>query len=265
MRPLHVAGHFGEWVQGRLGPQGPVALITLPCARLGVELAHHPSRTGLTLSGLGLTPMHALRFLRALGVDLRGTVRMRALAAPGLGTGVSTARLVALARLAGWAGPPEVLAQACIGAEGASDPLMFDAPERLLWASRVGRVLADLPGLPRYEIVGGFWGEPRWTDPSDTRFADISDLVQAWRGASGLDVLARLASESAARCAVLRGPADDPTPDLARSLGALGWMRAHTGAARGLIYAPGTAPTLAEAALRAAGFRGVLRFRGGAR
>ena len=26
-----VAGHFGEWLQGRLGPDGPVALVTLPC------------------------------------------------------------------------------------------------------------------------------------------------------------------------------------------------------------------------------------------
>ncbi|WP_363322866.1 asparaginase domain-containing protein, partial [uncultured Alcanivorax sp.] len=31
MTPATVTGHFGEWVQGRFGPEGPVVLITLPC------------------------------------------------------------------------------------------------------------------------------------------------------------------------------------------------------------------------------------------
>jgi len=30
-RSVRISGHFGELLQGRLGPQGPVALITLPC------------------------------------------------------------------------------------------------------------------------------------------------------------------------------------------------------------------------------------------
>ncbi|TCP38104.1 hypothetical protein EV662_12129, partial [Rhodovulum marinum] len=32
-----VAGHFGEFLQGRLGPDGPVVLVTLPCPALAVR------------------------------------------------------------------------------------------------------------------------------------------------------------------------------------------------------------------------------------
>jgi len=41
MRPLWVAGHFGEWLQGRLGAEGPVGLVTLACAAVRV---HAPSK-----------------------------------------------------------------------------------------------------------------------------------------------------------------------------------------------------------------------------
>ncbi|BAJ82867.1 BluE protein (plasmid) [Acidiphilium multivorum AIU301] len=29
---IAVLGHFGEFLQGRIGPGGPVALVTVPCA-----------------------------------------------------------------------------------------------------------------------------------------------------------------------------------------------------------------------------------------
>ena len=32
-----VAGHFGEWIQGRLGPDGPLALVTVACPALSVR------------------------------------------------------------------------------------------------------------------------------------------------------------------------------------------------------------------------------------
>ena len=35
---LHIPGHFGEWLQGRLGAEGPVVLVTLPAPRLGLDL-----------------------------------------------------------------------------------------------------------------------------------------------------------------------------------------------------------------------------------
>ncbi|PTV97230.1 threonine kinase [Rhodobacter aestuarii] len=265
MRPaLHLPGHFGEWLQGRLGPDGPVVLVTVAAPELGLEAFYRPRR-GLSVQGAGLSPERARRFLARLGLRLQGQVVLRPCVAPGLGTGVSTASLVALAHLAGWEGPPEVLAQACIAAEGASDPTMFAAPDRLLWASRQGQGLGTLPRLPRYEILGGFCGGPARTVAADTRFADIADLVARWQRAEDLPSFAALASESAARCTALRGPADEDVSALVAKLGALGWMRAHTGAARGLIFAPGTVPAGAEAVLRGAGWRGVLRLQGGER
>ncbi|MDD8023327.1 MAG: propanediol utilization protein [Paracoccaceae bacterium] len=260
---IHQPGHFGELLQGRLGPDGPVVLVTLPCPTLGVRVACIPGR-GLRLHG-GLPPARARALLARLGLPLPGRVILRALAAPGTGTGVSTAGLIALARLAGWGGPPEVLARACIAIEGASDPLMFPAPERVLWASRLGRVIAPMPALPRFEVLGGFFGPAERTDAADTAFPDISDLVDVWQNARGLKTFAALASESAARSRYLRGPTDDPMPDLARELGALGWCRAYTGAARGLIFAPGAVPAQGADTLRAAGLRNVMRFKGGSR
>ncbi|WP_444430839.1 hypothetical protein ACTTAM_07955 [Rhodobacter capsulatus] len=49
---------------------------------------------------------------------MRGRIVLCPAVAPGLGTGVSTASLVALARLAGWDGAPGLLARACVAAEG---------------------------------------------------------------------------------------------------------------------------------------------------
>lgn len=256
---LAVAGHFGEWLQGRIGPTGPVALVTLSCPDYAV---HGRAIAGpMRISGMR---GHAARgFLARLGLTLPGRVSLRAGVTPGLGCGMSTARLVALARLAGWDGPPQTLARACLAHEGASDPLMFARPERILWASRLGESLCPMPALPRCDILGGFWGPPRHTDPQDMDFPDIRDLSEAWPRARALSEVAQLASESARRCLALRGPQDDPTPQLARDLGALGFTIAHTGAARGLIFAPGTLPRDAHAHLRAAGLRHVRRLQAG--
>lgn len=181
----------------------------------------------------------------------------------GGGAGSSTASLVALARLMGARVDAETLARACAQAEGASDPLMFAQPETVLFAPRQGVVLDQMPPLPRYQILGGFWGDAQRTDPLDTDFPDIADLIAAWRKAETLGQFAALASQSAQRCTDHRGPADDPTPALARDLGALGWLRAHTGSARGLVFAPGGVPPSGAAALTEAGFSQVLRFDGG--
>jgi len=265
---LRVSGHFGELLQGRIGPGGPVVLVTLPCPVLGVS-GRWLGGPGLALHGAGqrlTTPETARRMARALGLSLRGRFALRAEMEAGGGAGVSTAALAVLARLAGFDGPPLELARACIAAEGASDPLMFPRPERLLWASRAGRVLADLPPLPRLEILGGFFGPPRRTDPADMRFPDISDLIGPWHEASrfrDIAAIGGLASASAARTVALRGLSGDPTPGLARETGALGWCIGHTGAARGVIFAPGTMPRDAALALRRAGFRNVVNFRAG--
>jgi hypothetical protein len=257
-----VAGHFGEWLQGRLGPGGPVALVTLACPVRGARASVAPDAELVVAGGAGLlTPERCARFLAALGLPAAGRVRLRADLPPGGGAGMSTAALVALARAAG--GAEAGIAQACRAVEGATDPLMLDAPDAVLWAPRRAQALRDLPPPPAAEIVGGFLGPPERTDPADTRFPDISDLVERWAAGGSLADRARLAAASAARTTALRGPAGDPTPALAARLGAGGHARAHTGPARALIFPPGAVPEGAEATLRAAGFAHVLRFRTG--
>lgn len=259
---IRVLGHFGELMQGRLGPDGPVALITLPCSVLAVEAQPAPLSDPHGL----LPPARARGLLSALGLPDPGAYALQANMPRGGGAGASTAALVALARLAGSQHLPADLARACVSVEGASDPLMFPAPERLLWASRRGEILAELPALPAFEIVGGFYGPNQRTDPQDQEFADISDLVEPWKKAAhegDLPALARLTSQSADRNIALRGPQNDPTAALARELGALGHLIAHTGSARGLLFAPKAIPPHAPARLHAAGFRRIVSFTAG--
>ena len=173
---------------------------------------------------------------------------------------------MALARLARPECDPYLLAQACVASEGATDPLMLPRPERVLWASRRAVPLRTLPALPRFEVLGGFFGPPRRTDPRDQGFPAIDDLIAAWQGAAwagDLAALAQLASISARRILHQRGQSDDPTTRLADDLGALGIVIAHTGSARGLIFAPGAVPPDAGAHLRRAGFRQIVQFRAG--
>ena len=234
-----VPGHFGEWMQGRLGPDGPVALVTLACPALGVvapgsgpgidrlfpprAVAGFARALGLgAVAGRGLTP--TCRWARGPGP--RPPVWWRA---RGRRDGTAT---------------PLALARACLDVEGATDPLMYPAPDRLLWAPREARVIEEMPPPPPCEIVGGYWGAPLRTDPQMMIFPDIADLVPFWRGAvarGDLAAVAGIATESARRCTARRGP-DDPMEALARDLGALGHTRAHTGTARALIFAPGKVP-----------------------
>ncbi len=261
-RTVRVPGHFGELLQGRLGPDGPVVLITLPCPALTLTAHWLPGPFALHQPcGRVMPRAEVRRVLTAAGAAPAGRVILRPGMPVGGGAGASTAARVALGRLAGLRDPND-LAALCLASEGASDPLMFPAPERLLWASRRGQVIDRMPALPSLEILGGFYGPPKRTDPGDDRFADVADLIDDWRqGAGNAAALARIASRSAARCLALRGPKDDPTGALADRHGALGWSVAHTGSARALIFAPGTVPQAAVADLRRAGFSRITRFR----
>ena len=259
---VRVAGHFGELMQGRIGPDGPVALITLPCPALAVEVR----RADVSNNHGVLSPARARALLRHLALADPGPFDLTAAMPRGGGAGASTAALVALARLAGSMHAPLELARACVAVEGASDPLMFPSPARLLWASRRAEVLEDLPDLPPFDVLGGFFGPNRRTDPRDLRFPDISDLIAPWVAAANtrnLADLASLASLSADRSLVLRGPLSDPTAALAKQTGALGHVIAHTGSARGLLFGPGTIPPTAAALLAAHGFRRIFAFRAG--
>lgn len=262
-----VNGHFGELLQGRLGPSGPVALITLPCPALQLTALSGPAPQLGVYSPQRVLSLHlARRFLSRLGCSEHRRFVLNSAMPPGGGAGASTAALVALARLGGRADDPQALAAACLEIEGATDPLMFARPERLLWASRRALILQKLPALPKFEVLGGFWGPMTRTAPNDTGFADISDLVHDWTNAAhaqDLPRLCRLCSDSAARNLALRGAPDDPTQRIASRLNALGFVVAHTGAARGFLFAPNTCPKDAASALRQGGFARIVKFNAG--
>ncbi len=256
---MRVTGHFGEWMQGCLGPGGPVVLVTLPCPVFAAEIVSTAGHFALDDPTGILTDARARALLATLGLPATGRHRLTLTMPAGGGAGASSAALMALARSLGARDPARITA-AALAVEGATDPLLFPHPERLLWASRQGRILADLPALPQAEILGGFLGPGQRTDPADSAFPDIADLVARWQRSEHLPAFADLASESARRTLALRGPRNDPTAALARSHGALGFVIAHTGSARSLIFAPGTASKAAEEDLRAAGFSRITRF-----
>lgn len=261
---VFVAGHFGEWLQGTVGAEGKIGLVTLSCPIAGVRAVQGGQDPLSIEQNDGLIDVARCRaFLADLGLFAQGRVQLWADLPPGGGAGMSTASLVALARAMG--ADEGRIAQACLCVEGATDPLMLAQPDSVLWAPREARVLHHLPCPPHAEIVGGFWGPPLRTDPNDNLFPAIDDLVVAWAQAPSLCVAARLASISAKRTTDLRGPDHDPTSELGGRLGALGYSRAHTGSARALIFAPGTVPATAEAALLEAGYTHPIRFRTGGR
>ncbi|MEI6799658.1 MAG: hypothetical protein WCO04_10670 [Pseudomonadota bacterium] len=155
---IRICGHFGELLQGRIGPNGPVALVTLPCPVVWAQARMTPGRTLSLHQVEKAVPRRVLRgLLDSLGLPVRGRFTLRVSMPLGGGAGASTAGLMALAIAAGAQSGASVTA-AVLALEGASDPLLFASPERVLWASRLGLVLADLPALPRFEVLGGFWG-----------------------------------------------------------------------------------------------------------
>ena len=236
-------------------------LVTCPCPTLWAEAKVAPGR-GLALYGSPAVGRERLaKLLKGLDLPLHGRFTLRCTMPPGGGAGASTAGLLALARAVGVRPSPDLMAL-IRGIEGASDPLVFPHPERLVWASRRGEVVAQLPPLPRFQVVGGFLGQGQRTDARDEAFPDIADLVSRLRGAD-LATLGAVASASAERTLTLRGPAGDPTARLAARHGAAGFLIAHTGSARGLLFQPGFPTEAAAADLRAAGFSKITRFSAG--
>lgn len=253
--PPRVAGHFGEFFQGRLGPDGPVVLVTVPCAALGAEAVSEDGRFAVD----GSSEENARRLFEATGEVPQQRFRVTCDAPLGAGAGMSTAALLVIAEAAGRDVTPEDLR----AVEGAVDPLMLEDPGAVLWASREALVVQTFGALPEFAIVGGFYGPEIETDATDQDFPDVTDIVEFWSDAVARQdraALAGLATEAARRTTAMRGPGDDPTEDLARELGALGVVRAHTGSARGLLFAPGKVSAHVSAALTDAGFNGVLQF-----
>ncbi|WP_052245409.1 hypothetical protein [Halocynthiibacter namhaensis] len=274
MNECIVSGHFGELLQGRMGGSGRVALISLPCSALKLKMTHRESadfsvqfHDPIGTRGDGMS-YHVAELLRNLGQSVCGQYSFTSDMPAGGGAGVSTTILVAICRQAGLSDPHEI-ARHCHQIEGATDPLMFDHAERFLWASRQVEKLEELPALPAFTVIGGFGPDLRRTDPQVSDFPDITDLLARWRQAAlaqDLPALGVLTSLSAQRVLTQQGLWDDDRiRQVARDLGALGIVVAHTGAARGLIFAPGTVPAKAQNAFEDAGFSSVVQFNAGGR
>lgn len=269
-----IAGHFGELLQGRLGPSGPVALVTLPapCLTVAARFGSTGAFRVRCVEAALLTPERGAALYRlVVGGTPRGRLALASTMPIGGGAGSSTAALLAASAVLGAAhGRPlpnaAGLARICHQLEGATDPLMYPDPGRLLWAPREGRMLGFLPPLPAMEIVGGFFGPGQTTDPRDSDFADVSDLVARWPNACGDPAqVAALSTESARRNERHRGGYRlEVLLAAADRFGAVGVVTAHTGSARGLIFAPGHGDVeSACAGLAAIGANAVSRFRTG--
>ena len=263
-----VAGHFGELVQGRFGPNGPVALITLPAPPLVTEVTYQPSEAPLSAvdgdSAKALAAAHLV--LARAGLSARGALGITRPAPPGLGLGSSTAEVLGAIRAVAGASmlalAPEEEAALCREAEGACDPLMW--PDPVIFASRQGRVLRPLAALPCMRIVGGIAGPPQSTDPGDGAFPDQTVLFEQATQALAQGDLGALGA--AATASAEANQARNPNPAwevmcaFGQEHGAVGVVVSHTGPAIGLVLEPGRSGRRVAAALGQAGLDRVMRF-----
>lgn len=233
-----VTGHMGELVQGRLGPDGPLALVTLPCARVGAVARWQA----------GATPDHqpALAARMAARLGMGGRLRVRANVPAGCGAGMSSATALAALRamLPGLTHAQENAH--LLAVEGAVDPLVFAAAPPRIWASRAAQTLALLPAFPAMIAVGGFDGPGQATDPADLDFPDMS---------AAFDMLRQPTRARIGRAATLSAQANQSRNPRAHwqaalvlmaQTGAVGIAVAHTGSALSLLFAP-DAPGIAAA------------------
>ncbi|MCL5775630.1 propanediol utilization protein [Limibaculum sp. FT325] len=265
-----VAGHLGELAQGLAAPGGPVALVTLPCPLLVTEVRYTPApgplRSDEAIAGKALAAARGALGFVGRG-DWGGEIAIRRACPPGLGAGTSTAEALgavrAVAAAFGARLAPEVEARLCLAAEGAVDPLMHD--EAVLFASREGRVLRRLAGLPPMAVIGGFAGGPRETDPADCGFPPMQDIFDDLADALAAGDAVRLGRAATASAAA--NQARDPNPawgeirTLARAVGALGICVAHTGSAIALLLPPGADAQGLRPRLEAAGLKRILAWR----
>ena len=264
-----MTGHFGEWLQGRLGPDGPLALISVPCPLFHCDaMVEDAEVTSFQGHGIALNADQMETLLGRLDVSLPKRITVQSTIPVRAGLGASTASILSVIKaLSGDTLSVDQTARICVEIEGATDPLMFDQFEGLLWASRSATLIERLPAPPKFEIGGGRWGQGLATDATDLKFPDIADLVVSWRDAvahGSHEKIASLATESADRTTTLRGPQDDPSQEIARELGALGYVRAHTGSARGFLFSPDQAPANALTRLAEAGLTNTCKFLTGA-
>jgi len=264
---VRIAGHFGELAQGLAGPEGPVALITLPCPVLVTQVSYLPRRgeLGSAEPVSRKARCAAAATLARLGKpEWGGELVIRRACPPGLGAGTSTAEALgavrAVAMAFGTRFAPDDEAALCLAAEGAVDPLMHEGT--ILFASRRGRILRHLSPIPRIAVIGGFAGYGRTTDPADNAFPPMQDVFASIASALRTgDVMALgEACSQSARANQTRNPnmAWEAVQDVAKDVGAAGICVAHTGSAIALLFTPKTDLASIEPLLLSAGLQEIV-------
>ncbi len=246
-------GHCGELLQGRLGPDGPVALVTLPWPDLVSRAWFAPAQSApllVRVRGPGEhEPDVAKRAARAaqaaLGrAGIGGRLVLSNPAPVGGGAGSSSMdALISIRAVAAAFGArfePEWEAALAHRAEGAVDPLMYDAP--VLFASRQARKIALLPPAPKLLAVGGFDGPSRQTaaaSPSDLDVTELATRLARAFAARDLREIGAVATASAeADQALHPKPHWAEIKALAVEVRALGVAASHSGPAVALLLPP---------------------------
>ena len=261
-RRVTINGHFGEFMQGRLEIKGPVVLITLPSLVHKVQVTFTSGNFDVSQKGSRYYTQSVIsNLLNHLKLQANGKFDISLFMPEACGTGSSTATRVAILRAVRPRMSTKTLVETCLLDEGASDPVMYSSPERLLWAPRLGKVLKQLPVLPKISCIGGFYGSPMKTNPNDKDFPIIKDLVDLWSLPRKTDkFLAELCSESSSRTIFHRNLQDDPTKVIAKKIKALGFSIAHTGSVRNFIFPYNQIPEGTKNILIDSGFRGIETF-----
>ena len=236
--------------------------MTVPNIKHKVRVEYTPGQFEVKQKGTQSYPKEVvLKICSSLNHPSEGRFKVSLDMLEGCGLGSSTATIVAFLLSINPNLSPEFLAQTCIAHEGASDPLMFSEPEKLLWAPREGKIISILPKLPKITCIGGLYGAPQRTDPTDVNFPIITDLITKWKfpGKTAAD-LGEICSESSARTLKLKGHTNDPTRAVSKDLGALGFSIAHTGNVRNLIFPYNSVPERVKEYLEKVGFTHVQEF-----
>mgnify|MGYP000564920683 CR=1 FL=1 len=246
-RQVSVYGHFGEIIQGVSLKYSTVVLVTLPCSKVITCASFKKvSNSSLIIRGAGMqerkAALCALMEMNMLGCGGILTVHSDVPACSGLG--VSTMSILATVRAVGksvgYVFSARQESDICKYVEQASDPLMYNAPGQILWASRKMYICELLGAIPSVVVVGAVDGKGHFTDPKDEDFPYVDDLYVLLKQGVTLGcyrTIGEVATESASL-----NQQRNPRPhwgsfiEIAKDTGAVGISVAHTGSAISLLF-----------------------------
>lgn len=254
--------HIGEMFQGVVeDSEGRFtrALVTLPCRQFSTHATFVCVPSGGRVRVRPETKVKSQHVaeltLDFLGRERDGELNICSTIPENKGMGSSTAdakaTCEAVASAVGVKLSPTIVAQICVAAEHASDPLMFSDNRALLFAHREGRVLEEFGAMPELTVVG-FDADQTGTGVSTL---ELSPASYDWRLREEFRVLrARLrrgiamndpvaigsvASRSAAiNQFFLANPRYEFTVELVERVGGVGFAIAHSGTVVGVLFDP---------------------------